>query len=66
MSYPVMLKLTLLTVTHSSHAETDDFDLDTFQPCMLKLTILIMKYSSQAETDIFAFGATAKEDIFDS
>jgi hypothetical protein len=45
-----MLKLTLLTMTHSSHAETDDFDLDTFQPCMLKLTILIMTYSSQAET----------------
>jgi hypothetical protein len=27
----VLLKFTFLTWTHSSHAETGDFDLDTFQ-----------------------------------
>jgi hypothetical protein len=28
-----VLKLTILTMTHSSHAETDDFFHDTFQSC---------------------------------
>jgi hypothetical protein len=30
---PAMLKLTILPMTQSSHAETDDFDHNTFQTC---------------------------------
>jgi hypothetical protein len=52
-------------MNHSSHAETDDFDNDTFQTCwnwwlwsyhipgMLKQTILTMTHSRHARTDNF-------------
>jgi hypothetical protein len=60
-----MLTLTILTMTYSSHAETDNFDHNPFQSCwygrfwpwhnpdMMKLTIWTMAHSRHAETDIF-------------
>jgi hypothetical protein len=60
-----MLKLTFSTTTHSSHAETGDFDQDTFQTCwnwccrpqhipaMRKLRLSTTKHSSHAETGYF-------------
>jgi hypothetical protein len=53
----------ILTTTHSSNAETNHFDHNTFQPCWrfslhhistkLKLSILTMAHSSNAETGDF-------------
>jgi hypothetical protein len=47
-----MLKLTIVTITFSRHAETDNFDHKCI-PDMLKLTILTMTYYSHAEDEKF-------------
>jgi hypothetical protein len=60
-----MLKLTILTPAHSSHAETDNFNYDTIQPCwnwpfwpqyildIFKRVTLSATYFRTAETDDF-------------
>jgi hypothetical protein len=47
-----MLKLTVCTMTHNIHAETDDFDQDTLRG-VPKCSILAVTYFSHAENDNF-------------
>jgi hypothetical protein len=48
-----MLKLTILTVTNSRHAETDYVDTTNSRQDVLKLIILTVTNSRHAETDYF-------------